>query len=278
MSTPPKTMAQRQTMAELFDRVAGTYDQVGVELFKPIADRLVAELAPRPGERALDVGCGRGLVLVNLAQAVAPSGRAWGIDISPRMVEAAREEAAIAGVAADVRLGDAQAPELEPGVYDLVASSLVLFFLPDPLAALRAWRALLVEGGRAGVTTFDDFSPQWRAVNEIFEPYRPATMRDARPTGRGGPFASDAGMERLFADAGFREVGTASMNVPVRFVDDEHWYRWTWSVDRRAMWEAIPEQQRDAVRARAYEALGGCRFGDGRIGFDQEVRLTLGRR
>ena len=271
-------MDHRQTMAELFDRVAGTYDQVGVELFEPIADRLVAELAPLPGERALDVGCGRGLVLVSLAKAVGPSGRATGIDISPGMVHAAREEAAAAGVTADVRVGDAQAPDLEPGVFDLVASSLVLFFLPDPHAAVRAWHGLLVEGGRAGVTTFGDFTPQWRAVNEIFEPYRLATMREARPTGRGGPFASDAAMERLFADAGFREVGTASLTVPVRFVDEEHWYRWTWSVDRRAMWEAIPEQQRDAVRARAYEALESCRFGDGRIGFDQEVRFTLGWR
>jgi hypothetical protein len=66
------------------------------------------------------------------------------------------------------------------------------------------------------------------------------------------------------------------MKVLVRFVDEEHWYRWTWSVDRRAMWEAIPEQQRDAVRARAYEALESCRFGDGRIGFDQEAGSRSG--
>jgi ubiquinone/menaquinone biosynthesis C-methylase UbiE len=50
-------------VAALFDRVADTYDTVGVEWFGPIGRGLVAELGPTAGERALDIGCGRGAVL-----------------------------------------------------------------------------------------------------------------------------------------------------------------------------------------------------------------------
>jgi protein-L-isoaspartate O-methyltransferase len=63
-----------QMIAKIFDGAAPTYDSVGVAWFRPIAERLVHELAPVPGEQALDVGCGRGAVLFPLAEAVGPTG------------------------------------------------------------------------------------------------------------------------------------------------------------------------------------------------------------
>ena len=39
----------------------------------------------------------------------------------------------------DVLLGDAMSPDLPPASFDVVAASLVLFFLPDLLAALQIW-------------------------------------------------------------------------------------------------------------------------------------------
>ena len=55
---------QRETLRSLFDAVADSYDQVGVDFFQPIADGLVTELDPQPGERALDLGCWRGAALL----------------------------------------------------------------------------------------------------------------------------------------------------------------------------------------------------------------------
>ncbi|HEX7459514.1 MAG TPA: methyltransferase domain-containing protein, partial [Acidimicrobiales bacterium] len=154
-------MNQQQRVARLFDDLADTYDAVGVEFFQPIASGLVEALAPRPGERALDVGCGRGAVLFPLAAAVVPNGSATGLDLSPRMVQATIDDATGADLDVVVRVGDAMAPDLPAGSYDLLASSLVLFFLPDPNAALRAWRELLVEGGRVGVSTFGPYDERW---------------------------------------------------------------------------------------------------------------------
>ena len=268
---------QRQRTAAVFDGASETYDRVGVEFFEPIADRLVAELDPQPGERTVDIGCGRGLVLLRLARAVGAAGRATGIDISPRMVEAARSEAAAAGVEVEVLVGDAHAPDLDTGFYDVVASSLVLFALPDPLVALRAWRTLLVGGGRVGVATFGGSGRRWRAVDDLFMPHLPQNMRDAIMRMRVGPFSSDEGTERVFTEAGFGGIRTISMTVPVRFEDADHWHRWSWSVGHRAMWEAMPEERRDSVRRQAYELLDGCRDDRGRMGFDQVVRFTLAR-
>ncbi len=85
-------------VADVFHRVAGTYDAVGVDFFLPIAAGLVAELDPQPGERALDVGCGRGAALFPLAEAVGPSGHVTGIDIAPGMVERTTADVAAAGL------------------------------------------------------------------------------------------------------------------------------------------------------------------------------------
>jgi SAM-dependent methyltransferase len=269
-------MDPRARIAAVFDRAAPTYDQVGVDLFGPVADALVAELDPQPGERLLDVGCGRGAVLLRAAARVGPAGRVTGVDLAPGMVAAAGQEAQAAGLDVEVRVADAQDPG--GGPYDVVASSLVLFFLPEPAGALRAWHDLLVEGGRVGVSTFGPYSERWQEVDAVFAPFLPPAMRDARTSGRAGPFASDAGVAGLLAEAGFIDVRTASLTVPVRFADEEHWHTWTWSVGQRAMWEAVLEEQRAAVRAQAFERLQDNRDGDGRIGFDQQVRLTLGRR
>lgn len=99
--------------------------------------------------------------------------------------------------------------------------------------------------------------------------------RDARTTGRGGPFASDEGVARLVEQAGFQGVHTVSATVPVRFDDAGHWYRWSWSVAQRQAWEALPEADRPAVRASLQELVEQARLPDGARGYDQVARGTL---
>lgn len=266
-------------LADLFDRVADTYDAVGVEWFGPIAEGLVVALDPQPGERAVDIGCGRGAVLLRLAEAVGADGYVTGLDLAPRMVAAARRSAADQGLRQiEVRVADAAAPGLEAGAFDLVASSLVLFFLPDPAAAVAAWTSLLRPGGRLGVTTFGPNDPVSDQVDAVFMPYLPPGMRDARTTGRSGPFGSDAGMAALFRGAGLTAVRTVSTTVDAVLRDPDHWYEFTWSHGQRAMWEAVPAGERATVRRAAYAVLEPHRRDDGSIMLRQQVRYTLGRR
>ncbi len=270
-------MDRHQQVAALFDRVAATYDQVGVEFFQPIADGLLGHLDAQPGERALDIGCGRGALLLPLTRAVGAAGSVTGIDLSPQMVEASAAALAAEGLVAELLVADAAAPGLPPESYDLVASSLVIFFLTDPAAALAAWADLLKPNGRLGISTFGDFSKAWRAVDGVFDPYLPSQMLDARTSGAAGPFASDAGVEALMAGAGLRDIRTHSFTISVRFTDADQWYAWSWSTGQRRMWELVPEDQHDAVRTQAVELLEATRDGAG-IGFDQTVRYTLGVR
>src|SRR5204863_5211695 len=134
---PPVT-DQRGDIVGAFDRAAATYDAVGVEFFGRIAGYLLDDVTLQPGERVLDVGTGRGAVLLPAAAAVAPTGHVTGIDLAPSMVSATQSDIGQLGITnADVRVDDAQEPALDPSSYDVVTASLVLFLLPEPATALR---------------------------------------------------------------------------------------------------------------------------------------------
>jgi ubiquinone/menaquinone biosynthesis C-methylase UbiE len=268
--------AKSARVAAVFDRVADVYDTVGVPWFTPIAQQLVRLAAPAPGERALDVGCGRGAATAALAEAIGPGGHVTGIDLSPRMVEACAADMVGLDLSnIDVQVMDASSPSLPAASYDLVVSSLVVFFLPDPPAALIAWRHLLAPGGRLALSTFARRDQVWEMVDATFRPYLPAGMLDARTTGATGPFSSDSGVKGLIEAAGYTDVRTTHFDVEVTFTDVDEWYTFSRSHGQRAMWDAIANTDHDTVKAVAGEHLERARGADGRIHLHQQVRYTL---
>ena len=248
---------QSRRVAAVFDRAAATYEAVDVDWFNPIAAGLVRELAPEPDERALDIGCGRGAALLPIARAVGPGGHVTGFDLSAQMVALTQADVDAEGLAnVDLQVLDASDPGLPQGTYDLIACSLVAFFLPDPASAIVGWHDLLKPGGRLGLSTFGERDPAWVELDAVFKPYLPPQMRDARTSGEAGPFGSDAGVEGLLPERWLpRRCGRPTQPISVTFQDAEQWHTWSWSHGQRAMWEFVPEGERAAVKATAFECL-----------------------
>jgi ubiquinone/menaquinone biosynthesis C-methylase UbiE len=262
-------------VAALFENLASDYDRSGVEFFEPIARGLLDQVPPREGERWLDVGCGPGAVLLPAAEGVGSSGLVVGIDVAGAMVDRARAAAEAAGLRnVDVRVGDAMAPPADEP-YDVVVSSLVLFFLGDPGAALAAWRDTLAPGGRLGVATFGPLDARLEDVEQVLAPWIPPMMRDPRTSGEQSPFASDAGMEALVASAGFVGVRTETLDLPVRFADADQWFAFSWSTGQRGMWLAVPPERRAEVRAEAAQRFASYADADGSATFTTVARYTL---
>lgn len=263
----------------MFDGAADTYDQVGVDYFQPIAEGLVAELDPQPSERGLDLGCGRGAALLAIARAVGSSGSAVGGDLSPAMVARAGALAADEGLSqVEVVVLDAQEPELEAMArFDLLSSSLVLFFLPDPVDALARWRSLVRPGGRVGVSTFGEPDRTWHSIDQLFEPYLPPLLVDARTTGAAGPFESHAGVEEMFTSAGWTDARSVELAFPVRFDGPDRWYRFSMSTGQRGFWGLVSEDERAGIREAATRIIQEAAAPDGSVTFTQRVRYTVAR-
>ena len=169
-------------VAGVFDRASATYDQVGVDFFRPVGRFLVDRTEPRSGERVLDVGCGRGASALPAAEAVGSTGSVLATDLAPSMVEDVRGQSeAMPWLRAEV--GDAEQPP--DGPVDLIQASLVLFFLPNLDAALARYREVLAPGGRLGLTWFGERDKRWDAVFAALTDDLPESERPPRSTGSG---------------------------------------------------------------------------------------------
>src|SRR5712691_7784682 len=82
----------KKTIASLNDRAAPIYDQIGPSFFQQAAARLVDLVGVSAGARVLDVGTGRGAVLLAATERVGPTGFLVGIDLSEGMVKEAASE------------------------------------------------------------------------------------------------------------------------------------------------------------------------------------------
>jgi SAM-dependent methyltransferase len=103
----------------------------------------------RSGERVVDVGCGAGIDSLIAAKKVGPSGRVIGVDMTPSMLEKARDAARESGLAnVEFRRGYAEELPVDDGWADAVISNGVLNLMPDKAAALEEMARVLKPGGR----------------------------------------------------------------------------------------------------------------------------------
>ena len=122
-----------------------------LHLLNPVRAQFIADRASLAGARALDVGCGGGLLAETLARAGAT---VTGIDLAPSMIDAARAHAAAGGLRIDYRLTSAEAlAAAEPRSFDLVTCMELLEHVPDAKAMIASLAALLRPGGQLFVST-----------------------------------------------------------------------------------------------------------------------------
>jgi arsenite methyltransferase len=103
----------------------------------------------RPGESVVDVGGGAGIDSLIAAKKVGPDGRVIGVDMTPSMLEKARQGAKEAGLRnVEFREGYAEELPVEDGWADVVISNGVLNLMPDKAAALEEMSRVLKPNGR----------------------------------------------------------------------------------------------------------------------------------
>ena len=103
-----------------------------------LGSAVVELLAPQPGERILDLGCGDGALTEKIADLGA---RVTGVDGSTDQVAAARARGL------DARVMDARALDFD-GMFDAVFSNAVLHWIPEPDTVIAGVREALKPGGR----------------------------------------------------------------------------------------------------------------------------------
>ncbi len=119
---------------------------------------LLASLSgAREGESALDAGCGAGLTLPHLADAVGPAGRVYGLDALPGLLARAAERAG--DRARLIRSDLSKGLPFARGALDRIVCNNVLECLPDKAGFVRSAMEALRPGGTLLLGHFDFDSP-----------------------------------------------------------------------------------------------------------------------
>jgi SAM-dependent methyltransferase len=125
------------------------------------AARLVAFAGVQPGQRVLDVACGTGVVAITARRRGA---RVTGLDLTPELLQRARENAAVAGVDVEWHEGDAESLPFGEASFDVVLSQFGHIFAPRPDVATRELLRVLEPGG---VVAFSTWPPEL-CIGRIF--------------------------------------------------------------------------------------------------------------
>lgn len=249
------------------DTWASLQDRLDHQL-EPLGLRAMAALAPRPGERVLDVGCGAGQTSLALAGAVAPGGSVLGVDISHPLLEVARRRGeGIAGLT--FQEADAQTASFEAASFDAAFSRFGVMFFSDPPAAFANIRRALKPGGRLAFVCWrrpdeNPFMslPMAAAMAHLPAPAVPPPTPDPHAP---GPFAfADPDRVRgILAAAGFTDVELTPHDQKIGSGDLDQTLAVSLKVGPLgAMLREHPDR-RDAVVAAVREALAAHDGPDG---------------
>jgi ubiquinone/menaquinone biosynthesis C-methylase UbiE len=243
------------------------------------ATDLIDRAALRPGERALDVACGTGVVARIAAGRVGRTGQVAALDLSSGMLAVARSLPDVTGAVIEWRESSALALPFPDARFDVALCQLGLQFFPDRTAALREMRRVLVPGGRLALNVFGllEHNPATYALATALDRH---VDPDASVAKRTEHTLADTGQLRvLVANAGVRDVTIDTTRKLVRFPSPDEYVR----IQLAATPPASLAARYDAAgRERLVEALVGdvgaaltpYVTGDG-LTFPQEVHSVL---
>ncbi len=207
-----------------------------------------------PDSRVLDVGCGTGK-LTRDAAVLAPSGTVSGIDLSSRMLDRARTEAAADHLTNVVfEQGDAQVHQFGAASYNRAISAFGTMFFDDPVAAFTNIGGAVHPYGRLAMLTWAPMaSNEW--LRELFATLVPGRAIPSPPAGHPGPFSlSDPHhIEALLRSAGFSTVEVHPVEEPIYFgrdADDAFAF-----VRHLGMVKGVTEDLDEQARVAAFDGL-----------------------
>jgi len=194
---------------DAYARFMGRYSEQLTAAFADLAD-------VGPGQQALDVGCGPGVLTAELAGRLGP-GSVTAIDPSEPFVAAVRAR----WPEADVRLGAAEELPFGDDAFDVALAQLVVHFMTDPVAGLREMGRVTRPGGTVAAAVWDHAGG--RGPLTLFW----EVARDLDPAADDGSWragGAEGELAKLFTQAGLTVADEAALTVTVRNATFEDWW------------------------------------------------------
>src|SRR5215468_8667038 len=184
---------------ELFYRAeaAAEYDRAFSHVSSYFLPFLLRAARLAPDQRVLDIAAGTGIATEAALSVIGPKGSIVAADLSPAMVEKAKQRL-LAAPNASVAVENGQNLSFPDQSFDAVLCSLGLMFFPDPARGLSEFCRVLRPGGYAAVSVNTVPSRSYNGrINVIIARYTPSL---AEPTARTFSLGDEVRLKSLFSD------------------------------------------------------------------------------
>ena len=172
----------------------------------PMTRQILERMALTPGMNCLDIGCGNGYAVREMACRIAPSGTAYGVDVAPMMIREALEHPDNP-VNTSFEVCAAECLPFEPEEMDHILSVEAIYYMADALTALQEWHRVTRNGGHIWLMVDfyyeNRYSHCWADLVEI--PIHLYTQQE---------------YVRLFQKAGFQSVQATRLFNPEPLTSD----------------------------------------------------------
>ncbi len=227
------------------------YDDGGVyERTMGVWSRLVGNvfldwLAPAPGLRWIDVGCGSGAFTELLIQRCAPA-ETLGIDPSEAQLTFARERTAAQG--AEFLQGDALALPCVSDRFDAAVMALVIFLVSDPAKSVAEMARVVCPGGMIAAYAWD-FLGGGHPFQPVQIELRALGVKSPRPPSVGA--SRMAALHDLWSGAGLEAIESSEITVQRTFADfEDFWSTAKLAATLRPTIAALAPDAADLIKAR----------------------------
>ncbi len=260
--------AMTEQIAGGFAQVADGYDAQDREFFGTVGQWLVNEAEVSPGDRVLDLGCGRGAVTIPAARATGPGGEVIAVDPALEMLDHASLRADAEGlVNVTFHQGFAESPgPFTVDRFDRILAGMVIQFLARPGHVVWKWMSLLDLDGVLGFTWTVANDPRWKPAIEAVDAFVPDSKLGFEAFMRRKPFHSIRSVEDMLTSAGYTSVTTETRDVDVTYQTPQEWWvacqflgPWV------AAWRHIPPDRLNTAKENAFKALEPIRAADGSL-------------
>jgi SAM-dependent methyltransferase len=246
-----------------YERYMGYWSQRAGEVF-------LDWLAPRPGLRWIDIGCGNGAFTELIVGRCAPA-EVQGIDPSEAQIAYARERPGAR--TAEFRQGDAMALPFPARRFDAAVMALVIFFVPEPAQGVAEMVRVVGPGGMVATYVWDIFGGGF-PLDPIQAGMRDMGLKPVLPP-RSDASRIDA-LRSLWLDAGLEAVETREIAVQRTFENfDDLWATSILGASIRPMIAAMTAADVEALKQRLRARLPADAAG--RITYASRANAVKGR-